>query len=358
MNNKVIIKYTSETKYIEIESDGRCFPTERISGIDISELAYPFIVNNNRWNGLYEELKNFYGKDTFSVVFHGSDKDLALLKQIFTGKPVNVIGLNNTVVILYDSNQLSTKITVNGKIFDTSKLINRSIDEWVLPFAYKDTEWKGIFAEIEDYLGINTYSIRFVGKLEDMYLIMDNCPENIDITYRVPIVQKNTQCTEVSKVDNTITTKVDSAPKQEKQSIKPDTTIPKTKTKGFIRGIKNDYLKMKENDSGLLLYGKIALAVALVGCVIFVFILMSRLFMLISLVPAIVFAILAFKGKYKNIGIATLILCLILAIASWVIITIRWTMFWSDLGSDLDDAFDESKDALDAIREANDIINS
>lgn len=44
MNNKVIIKYNSETKETAIESNGIYFPAERISGVDISVWAYPFIV--------------------------------------------------------------------------------------------------------------------------------------------------------------------------------------------------------------------------------------------------------------------------------------------------------------------------
>lgn len=171
MNSKIIIKYDAETKNPTIECEGSYFSTDRLYGIEIADWAYPFVLNGNRWKGLYDELREFYGMDSYSVILHGADSDLAALKQAFYGRPVNVVGLNNKVIIIYDSKQLTTKITVNGKIFNTQRIDNRSIDEWINPFSFKAAKWNGIYKEIEEFLGIDSYSIHFVGNQDDMCLL-------------------------------------------------------------------------------------------------------------------------------------------------------------------------------------------
>lgn len=346
MNSKINIKYDHVTKKVNIECEDNYFDTERLSGINISEWAYPFILKNVRWNGLYDELKDFYGSDSFSVVFYGTDDDLLLLKQAFNGKPVNVVGLNNKVIILYDSSQLTTKITINGKIFDTSKLTNRSIDEWVFPFSFKDAEWKGIFTEIASFLGTNSYSIQFMGKSDDMRVIMDNCPENIDVTYKPPIVPKKKTQPAVSKPTNTVSPKVSAEPKHENQYQKPNMKVIKGNAKGLINGAKIDYQKMQKNDSGLLLFGKIAVIVAVICCIVFT-IYMSRFLMILSVIPSIVFCVLAFTKDYKKLAVSTFIVCILLAIISWIIITIRWNIALKEL----DDIFDDMNDTMNDIND-------
>ena len=190
MNKRIIIKLDHETKTPVIECDNIIFDAAKIKGMEISEWAIPFLIEGKRWNGLYEELKEFYGCDEYTAIFHGTDNELAELKQVFSNKPVKIVGQNNKVIILYDRDKLTTKITVNGKIFDTSRINNKAVSEWVLPFSNDVTEWKGIFAEIDNFLGTNSYSIQFMGNTDDMRILMDNSPGGINITYRTPAALK------------------------------------------------------------------------------------------------------------------------------------------------------------------------
>lgn len=187
MVKKVKVTYNSETKHTDIIVNGTPFDTSRIAGKEIAEWAYPFLVKKIRWNGFYEEIKTFNdGDGNFAVQFDGSDKDLSVLKDALKDTAAKIAGLNNKVVILYKTEPLSTKITVNGKVFDTTRITNRSIDEWISPFQFKDVAWAGIFAELEEYLGTDEYSVQFVGKTEEMTELMNECPENVNITYRAP----------------------------------------------------------------------------------------------------------------------------------------------------------------------------
>ena len=204
MNKRIIIKYNSETKIPEIECENRKFDANILSKIDISEWAIPFLVDNIRWNGLYEELKDYYGCDSYTVIFQGSDDDMSAIKQAFSDKPVNVAGVNNKVIIIYDKETLITKITVNGKIFDVSRIDNHMISEWVMPFSYENIEWKGIFTEIDEFLGTDSYSIQFIGNPDDMRVLMDNSPPNINITYKKTVIPKKKDVKTCSKCGATI----------------------------------------------------------------------------------------------------------------------------------------------------------
>lgn len=208
-------------------------------------------------------------------------------------------------------------------------------------FSFKAADWKGIFGEIESYLGNDFYNINFVGKQEDMNILMDNAPENISIFFKPPVVPKKKHQVPIS--DN-----ISSVSNSLKENIPHDMNDTKGKAMGLINGAKKDYYEMQQKDSGLLFFGKIAAAVAIVGCVIFI-IKMSRLFMLFSLVPVIIFAVLAFNKQYKSLAISTIIVSLVLGIASWIIITIRWNMFWNGLSNDIDDAMEGVNEALDIL---------
>lgn len=354
MSNIIKVKYDHDSHEIEISCDEIIFDTSRIASMGISEWVYPFVIKNNSWYGFYEEMKGFCQSDSFKVIFHGSDEDMNILKSALSSTNIDVIGLNNKVVILYNSEQLVTKITINGKIFDTSKLTNRSIDEWVFPFTYKDAEWNGIFAEIESFLGTNSYSIQFMGDSEDMRIIMDNCPQNIDVTYKPPVVPKKKTQLAVPKPINTDSVKATVELKPENQYQKPDLKDIKGNAKGLISGAKIDYKKMQERDSGILMFGKIAVIAAAICCIVFT-IFMSRLLMILSVVPAIVFCVLAFTKGYKKLAVCAFILCVSLAIISWIIVTIRWHIALKDINDtfdDVNDAFDQANDAFNEVSDA------
>jgi hypothetical protein len=145
------------------------------------------MIKNVRWNGIYDEIKDFLGgEEDFCIQFSGDENELNILKEAIKSTPANVAGTNNKVVILYKSEPLSTKITVNGQVFDTTRIQNRYIDEWVNPFQIRDIQWDGIFNELENYIHSNMYSIQFVGNAEDMKVLINACPENIDVTFRAP----------------------------------------------------------------------------------------------------------------------------------------------------------------------------
>ncbi|WP_295219556.1 hypothetical protein [Ruminococcus sp.] len=187
MGKTVKIKYDSDTFETQITVGERVFDTSRINGKEISDWAYPFIVKNIRWNGIYDELRSFVGEtEEFQIQFDGAEKELEVLRTALKDTAVRVAGMNNKVVILYKREPLTTKITVNGKVFDTSKLQNRYIDEWISPFQFRDVKWDGIFQELERFIGTDLYTIQFVGEQEDMKELMKTCLENVSMTYRVP----------------------------------------------------------------------------------------------------------------------------------------------------------------------------
>lgn len=187
MKTIVKIKYNADSIRTDITYGNEVFDTTKINGKTIGEWTYSFIVKSIRWNGIYDELKEFLAKDEFTILFDGSDSDLEILRQALKDTPVKIAGNNNKVVILYKNSPLSTKITVNGKIFDVTKLKNRYIDEWIYPFQFKDVKWNGIFSELENFLGTDIYSIQFVGEQGDMKELMNNCPENVSISFKAPV---------------------------------------------------------------------------------------------------------------------------------------------------------------------------
>lgn len=190
MGHTIELCYDSATKTTIISSDDVFFDTGRIQGVDISKWIYPFFINGVKWYGIYEELRKFYKNSTFTITFDGAADEIETLKKAFKDKNVKVNAKYSNVIILYNESQFMTKITINGKIFDTQRIEKRSIDEWVLPFSFKAADWKGIFGEIESYLGNDFYNINFVGKQEDMNILMDNAPENISIFFKPPVVPK------------------------------------------------------------------------------------------------------------------------------------------------------------------------
>ena len=187
MNKIVKIKYNSEVPSAEITFEENRMDVSRIAGRKIEEWAYPFIVKNIRWNGICDELKEFTGSNEITIQFSGTDKEMGILKDAVKNTAIKVAGTNNKVVIIYKKEPFSTKITVNGKIFETSKIQNRTIDEWIYPFQFREIKWDGIFKELENHLNTDLYSIQFVGEQEDMKELMKECPENVSISFKAPV---------------------------------------------------------------------------------------------------------------------------------------------------------------------------
>ena len=188
MNKTIKVVYRTDDLSVEITTDDKTFDTSRISNRSISDWAYPFIVQKIRWNGFYEEMKEFLnGEEEFYVSFDGDEKSLAILKNALKDTKAKVAGTDNKVVIVYKTEPLSTRITINGKVFDTTRLSNRSISDWVFPFQFQGVCWDGIYKELENALNTNEYTIQFVGEPQYMKELMDECPANISITCRAPM---------------------------------------------------------------------------------------------------------------------------------------------------------------------------
>lgn len=222
MQTIVKIAYRNESNSLKITSEDKVFDTSRIKNMQVQEWAFPFCIKGVKWKGLYEELKQFTGKSDFVIYFDGQDDAFEIIKYSLEDVPVKLISTNNNVVILYSENPFTTKITVNGKVMDTTRIQNRSIDEWIKPIQIRDLSWKGIFKELEDFIGIDVYSIQFVGKQELMTPLINECPKNVDITFRSPsLASKNNspKITNPMKNNNAVNLMSDIASKVNVQNL-------------------------------------------------------------------------------------------------------------------------------------------
>jgi hypothetical protein len=192
MNKIIRIHYDAETPSTEIRYGEQTMDISRIKDKPIEEWAYPFIIKRVRWNGIYDELCAFLGGEKeFTIYFDGTEAEMEILKDSLKKTPAKIASTDNKVFILYSKGDTyTTKITVNGKVFDTAKIQNRSIDEWINSFQFRDNKWDGIFEELENYLNTDCYTIQFVGEQEDMKELMKKCPENVDMVFRAPVVAK------------------------------------------------------------------------------------------------------------------------------------------------------------------------
>lgn len=191
MAKKVKIQYTAEPPHTEITADGMRMDTSRIEGRRLEEWAYPFFIQKVQWNGISEELKAFIGTDDVHIQFQGTEAEMRILRDAVKNTPMKVAGTDNRVVILYRRDNLTTRITVNGKMFDTSRIQNRSIEEWVGPFQFRDLRWGGIFQELENVLGTDEYTIQFAGEQEDMRELIQHCPETVSLTFKATETAKH-----------------------------------------------------------------------------------------------------------------------------------------------------------------------
>ena len=131
-----------------------------------------------------QELKDFTGSTEFILQFDSDEESFSIIKNALASQPVKLVGTNNTVTIVYSENPFTTRITINGKFFDTTLLQNRCIDEWIQPFQVREVHWNGIFKELEDYIGTDKYTVYFMGDQKLMSYLIDACPETVSIFYK------------------------------------------------------------------------------------------------------------------------------------------------------------------------------
>ena len=190
MKSIVKMVYKKDLNILKISCNEKAFDVSRIKDIPIEQWVFPFCSKGVKWNGLYEELKAFTESNDFMLHFDSDDTSFEIVKYAFAETPAKLIGTNNIVTILYSENPFTTKIAVNGNVFNTTRIQNRSIDEWINPIQIRDLQWNGIFEEITEFIGTDIYKIYFVGKQEFMKLLIDKCPKNVDIFYRDPKISK------------------------------------------------------------------------------------------------------------------------------------------------------------------------
>lgn len=186
MESIVKMVYKKDLNVLKISCNGKAFDVSRIKDIPIEQWVFPFCSKGVKWNGLYEELKAFTESNDFTLHFDSDDTSFEIVKYALSETPAKLIGTNNIVTILYNENPFTTRITVNGNVFNTARIQNRSIDEWINPIQIRDLQWNGIFEELSEFIGTDVYKIYFVGKQEFMKLLIDKCPKNVDVFYRDP----------------------------------------------------------------------------------------------------------------------------------------------------------------------------
>lgn len=190
---RVKATYTKDNGELKITYNEKKFDTSRIKNISIEQWAYPFLSNGIKWNGLYEELKDFTGCTEFVLQFDSDEESFFIIKNALASQPIKLVGTNNTVTIVYSENPFTTRITINGKVFDTTLLQNRCIDEWIQPFQVREVHWNGIFKELEDYIGTDKYTVYFMGDQKLMSYLIDTCPETVSIFYKAFKVQQKSK---------------------------------------------------------------------------------------------------------------------------------------------------------------------
>ena len=185
---KPIVKiiYQKESNELKISCADKTFDIARIKDMPIEQWVFPFCSKGVKWNGLYEEMKTFTESEDFTLHFDSDNTSFEIVKYALAEMPVRLVGTNNIVTIIYNENPFTTKITVNGSVFNTTRIQNRSIDEWLNPIQIRDLQWNGIFEELETFIGTDIYTVNFIGKQEFMKLLIDKCPKSVDVFYRDP----------------------------------------------------------------------------------------------------------------------------------------------------------------------------
>ena len=183
------VVYIPEEKKTSIIFDGKEVDCSRIQSKRIQDWVSPFLIKGIRWRGFLQEMKTLNdGSDDFVVQFDGSDEHLHILETSLEGSNVRVVNGNNSVVVFYRAEPLMTRITINGKAFDASRLEGRTIDEYVDAFEVGNIKWQGLFKELENFIGINEYSIQFVGDKQYMIDLIEMAPDTVSITHKEPVM--------------------------------------------------------------------------------------------------------------------------------------------------------------------------
>ncbi len=202
MEDTVKIIYDSQSNDVKITYADKVFDNTRLKNIPIESWVFPFYTHNVKWNGLYEELKAFTGKDRFILHFDGDTHALEVIKYALSGTPVKLVGTDNTVTIIYNENPFMTKITVNGVLFDSTVIQNRCIEEWINPIPIRGIQWNGIFNELEKFIGTDIYTIYFIGEQNFIHLLINQCPEGVSVFYRDVNLAKKAQAAKSAEKTN------------------------------------------------------------------------------------------------------------------------------------------------------------
>lgn len=275
---RVKATYIKDSGELKITYNEKKFDTSRIKNISIEQWAYPFLNKGIKWNGLYEELKDFTGCTEFILQFDSDEESFATIKNALASQPVKLVGTNNTVTIVYSENPFSTRITINGKVFDTTLLQNRCIDEWIQPFQVREVHWNGIFKELEDYIGTDKYTVYFMGDQKLISYLIDACPETVSIFYKAfKVHQKSKTLPNIGNINtekinmNNLTDMAQKTVSSLKEKIN-NTTESTTKTSSTETN--NQELSMKWYDF-LSKYGMIFYMISSCLGVVFCIIMMS-----------------------------------------------------------------------------------
>ena len=57
--------------------------------------------------------------------------------------------MSKIVKVEYDATKPETKITADGKEFDTSRIKGKEIEDWAYPFMVRKVTWDGFYDETE-----------------------------------------------------------------------------------------------------------------------------------------------------------------------------------------------------------------
>lgn len=203
MGNLAKIKYCSEPLSVSIFVNGERMNTDKIDNVRIDEWIYPFKNKNAVWYGLEKEIKKLVNNnDTITIEFDGDINSRELLKKMLPNVTVKVGGASNIINILYDDKNFTTKIVINGEIFDTSTIQNRAIEEWLEPINIAGINWKGVFNEIEAQIDSKEYTINYIGSAESMIKLIEKAPSTVSIKSKSVVDKKNTTTSGSSIVNN------------------------------------------------------------------------------------------------------------------------------------------------------------
>lgn len=91
--------------------------------------------------------------------------------------------MSKTVKVTYNADTLETTIVVDGKEFDTSRIIGKEIADWAYPFMIRRVRWDGFYDEMVQALGgQKAFDLVFEGSeeaLAELKEAWDDAPINV-----------------------------------------------------------------------------------------------------------------------------------------------------------------------------------